>query len=151
MSAPAFTLRRYTAADEDAAMELWRRSWQIAYPRLDFTARLDWWRERWRRELVPTAAIVIAQSQATLVGFVTVDPATGYLDQIVVAPEAWGSGIAEALLAEARKLSPSGLDLAVNADNARAIRFYEKHGFTLTGSDVNTRSGAPIHKMAWRP
>jgi putative acetyltransferase len=151
VSAAAFTLRRYEAADEDAAIELWRRTWQIAYPRLDFNARLDWWRERWRQELVPTAAIVLAQSQTALLGFVTVDPKTRYLDQIVVAPEAWGGGIAEALLAEARRLSPSGLDLAVNADNARAIRFYEKHGFAVTGNDVNPRSGAPIRKMAWRP
>jgi len=151
VSGPAFTLRPYRAADEDAAIELWRRTWQVAYPRLDFTQRLDWWRERWRHELVPTAAIVMAQAQAGLLGFVTVDRSTGYLDQIVVAPEAWGGKIAEALLAEARRLSPAGLDLAVNADNARAIRFYEKHGFVVTGSDVNPRSGAPIRKMAWRP
>ena len=56
MSAAAFRLRPYRAADEDTAIELWRRSWQVAYPHLDFAARLDWWRERWRNELVSTAA-----------------------------------------------------------------------------------------------
>jgi putative acetyltransferase len=151
VSAAAFTLRPYQAADEDTAIELWRRTWQIAYPRLDFTARVDWWRARWRNELVATASIVVAESSGRLLGFVTVDPTTGYLDQIVVAPEAWGSALAGALLAEAKRLSPMGLDLAVNADNARAIRFYEKQGFVVTGSDVNPRSGAPINKMAWRP
>jgi putative acetyltransferase len=151
VSAAAFTLRPYQAADEDTAIELWRRTWQIAYPRLDFTARVDWWRARWRNELVTTASIVVAESSGRLLGFVTVDPTTGYLDQIVVAPEAWGSALAGALLAEAKRLSPAGLDLAVNADNARAIRFYEKQGFVVAGSDVNPRSGAPINKMAWRP
>jgi putative acetyltransferase len=151
VSAAAFTLRPYQAADEDSAIELWRRTWQIAYPRLDFTARVDWWRARWRNELVATASIVVAESSGRLLGFVTVDPTTGYLDQIVVAPEAWGSALAGALLAEAKRLSPAGLDLAVNADNARAIRFYEKQGFVVTGGDVNPRSGAPINKMAWRP
>jgi putative acetyltransferase len=151
VSAAAFTLRPYQAADEDSAIELWRRTWQIAYPRLDFTARVDWWRARWRNELVATARIVVAESSGRLVGFVTVDPTSGYLDQIVVAPEAWGSALAGALLAEAKRLSPAGLDLAVNADNARAIRFYEKQGFVVTGGDVNPRSGAPINKMAWRP
>jgi putative acetyltransferase len=151
VSAAAFTLRPYQAADEDTAIELWRRTWQIAYPRLDFTARVDWWRERWRNELVATSTITVAESRGRLVGLVTVDPRTGYLDQIVVAPEAWGSAIAGALLAEAKRLSPAGLDLAVNADNARAIRFYEKQGFVVTGSDVNPRSGAPVNKMAWRP
>ena len=151
MSAAAFTLRPYQAADEDTAIELWRRTWQIAYPRLDFTARLDWWRERWQNELTATATITIAESRGQLIGFVTVDPRTGYLDQIVVAPEAWGSPIARALLAEAKRLSPEGLDLAVNADNGRAIRFYEREGFVVTGTDANPRSGAPINKMAWRP
>ena len=151
MSAAAFTLRAYLATDEEAAIELWRRTWQIAYPRLDFTARLDWWRQRWRTELMPTATITLAEQGGRLVGFVTVDRGTGYLDQIVVAPEAWGSMVAGALLAEAKRLSPAGLDLAVNADNGRAIRFYEKQGFVVSGSDVNPRSGAPIHKMAWRP
>jgi putative acetyltransferase len=151
VSAAAFTLRPYQAADEDSAIELWCRTWQIAYPRLDFTARVDWWRARWRDELVATATVVVAEAGGRLVGFVTVDPRTRYLDQIVVAPEVWGSALAGALLAEAKRLSPAGLDLAVNADNARAIRFYEKQGFVVSGSDVNPRSGAPINKMAWRP
>lgn len=51
------------------------------------------------------------------------------LDQIEVAPEHWGSGVALALLNEAKRISPNGLNLLVNKDNARAIRFYEKHGF----------------------
>ena len=144
-------LRSYTAADEEAAIELWRRTWQVHYPAIDFTARLPWWRARWRNELVPVATITVAERAGSLVGFVTVDPRTRYLDQIVVAPEAWGSDVAGALIAEAKRLSPGGLDLAVNADNARAIRFYEKQGFATTGEDVNPLSDAPVRKMSWRP
>ncbi|MEA2988108.1 MAG: putative acetyltransferase [Alphaproteobacteria bacterium] len=145
------SLRPYLPADEDAAIELWRRTWQQHYPQLDFTARVAWWRERWRNELVPTATIALAEAGGQLVGFVTVDPKTRYLDQIVVAPEAWGSEVAAALIAEARRLSPGGLDLAVNADNARAIRFYEKQGFAVIGDGSNPLSGAPIRTMSWRP
>jgi putative acetyltransferase len=151
VSAGPVTLRSYQAADEDTAIELWRRTWQIAYPRLDFTARLDWWRQRWRAELAPSATITIAEAAGQVIGFVTVDRATLYLDQIVVAPEAWGSAAAGALLAEAKRQSPAGLDLTVNADNARAIRFYQKQGFVVTGTDANPRSGAPVQKMSWRP
>src|SRR5204862_4906242 len=43
-----FTLRRYRAEDEDAAIGLWRLTWQQAYPSIDFTARVPCWRERWR-------------------------------------------------------------------------------------------------------
>ena len=151
MSETSFSLRPYQVADEAAAIELWRRSWQRAYPRLDFSARLAWWQTRWRTELVPTATVMLAERDGALVGFVTVAPATGYLDQIVVAPEEWGGSLAPALLAEARRIAPAGLDLHVNQDNARAIRFYEKHGFIVSGTDVNPRSGAPVHRMSWRP
>jgi putative acetyltransferase len=143
-------LRPYAVADEAAAIALWQRTWQQAYPQLDFTARVDWWRERWCKELVPQATITIAELDGAMAGFVTVDT-TGYLDQIVVAPEAWGTNVASALLEAAKKIAPTGLDLLVNQDNARAIRFYQKHGFTITGGDTNPRSGAPLHRMSWRP
>jgi putative acetyltransferase len=146
-----FTLRRYGPADEDAAIELWRRTWQLAYPDIDFLARLEWWRQRWRNELVPTATITVAEANGQMIGFVTVDPRSLDLDQVVVAPEAWGSGVAAALVAEAKRISPKGLDLHVNQDNARAIRFYEKQGFVVCGEAMNWRSGAPVHKMSWRP
>ena len=151
MSAQAFTLRPYAAADEDAAIELWRRTWQTAYPHDRFRRARRLVAERWRSELVPRATIVVAEAAGRLVGFVTVEPDTGYLDQIVVAPECWGGGLAETLLAEARRLSPTLLVLLVNNDNARAIRFYEKHGFTLAGDDVNPVSGRPVYRMRWRP
>ena len=144
------TLRRYAAADEDAAIELWRRTWAQHYPHIDFNARVAWWRERWRKELVPVAQIVVAEQAGAVIGFVTVDPKTLYLDQIVVAPEHWGSNVALALLDEAKHISPRGLDLLVNKDNARAIRFYEKHGFAYAGEDKNPVSGIAVNRMNWR-
>jgi putative acetyltransferase len=149
MPEPAAVLRPYRAADEAAAIELWRRTWQQAYPAIDFAARVAWWRERWRSELVPAAAIVVAEAGGALVGFVTVDTATGYLDQIVVAPETWGTGVAELLLDEAKRRSPARLELHVNTDNARAVGFYRNHGFAVAGEDVNPRSGAPVYVMKW--
>ena len=77
-----------------------------------------------------------------LIGFVTVDPQTLYLDQIVVAPECWGSDIGERSVAEAKRVSPAGLDLDVNTDNDRAIRFYEKQGFRQSAAPAKIRSPA---------
>ncbi len=151
MTASAVTLRWYQSADEAACLELWRRSWQVAYPGIDFTARLDWWRERWRNELVPVAKVVVAERDGALAGFVTVDPRTGYLDQIVVAPEAWGSPVAAALIAEAKRIAPDGLELYVNEDNARAIRFYRRSGFVPAGAGAPSLSGAATYRMVWRP
>jgi putative acetyltransferase len=150
MTAP-LRLRPYTGADEEVAIELWRRSWQHAYPDIDFSARLAWWRERWRNELVPGTRITLAERVGALLGFVTIDPNKSYLDQIVVAPEAWGSGIAEALLGEAKRICPKKIELHVNTDNARAIRFYERQGFVVTGEGTNPLSGRAVFAMRWEP
>ena len=144
-----FTLRPYRAEDEDAAISLWHKTWQQAYPSIDFAARLPWWRERWRNELVPDAAIIVAELTARLAGFVTID-GTGYLDQLVVAPEHWGSELGTMLLDEAKRRSPAGIRLKVNTDNARAIRFYERNGFEHAGEDVNPTSGRPVLRMEWK-
>jgi putative acetyltransferase len=146
----AFQLRPYRAEDEDAAIELWCATWQQAYPSIDFAARVPWWRERWRGELVPEASIIVAEQLGALVGFVTIDP-SGYLDQLVVGTQHWGSDLGNTLIAEAKRLSPHGITLKVNADNARAIRFYERNGFVPAGEDVNPSSGRPVLRMEWRP
>ena len=148
-SAP-FHLRPYRAEDEDALIALWQRTWQRAYPAIDFAARVPWWRERWRSELVPKAAIIVAEQDGAPVGFVTIDT-SGYLDQLVVAPDRWGSELAARLVDEAKRRSPDRITLLVNKDNARAIRFYERNGFVHAGEDVNPTSGRPVLKMEWSP
>jgi len=146
----SFTLRPYQASDEGAAIALWQHTWQRAYPAIDFAERVPWWRARWRDELVPNAAIVVAERAGEMTGFVTID-GKGYLDQLVVAPEHWGSPLATMLVKEAKRLSPDRVTLLVNADNARAIRFYARNGFVHAGEDVNPTSGRPVLRMVWQP
>lgn len=143
----AFQLRPYRAADEDAAIALWLETWRLAYPSIDFDARVEWWRKRWRDELIPVSQIVVAEQDGALTGFVTID-ASGYLDQLVVSPAHWGSTLGNALVDEAKRLSPAGVTLKVNADNYRAIRFYQRNGFVQTGEEVNA-SGRKVLLMAW--
>jgi putative acetyltransferase len=144
-----FDLRPYRDDDEDAAIALWEQTWQRAYPDIDFAARVTWWRERWRSELVPNANIVVAEQAGRLIGFVTID-LKGYLDQLVVAPDHWGSDLGNELVDEAKRLSPDGITLLVNTDNARAIRFYRRNGFADAGGDVNPTSGRPVLRMEWK-
>jgi putative acetyltransferase len=145
-----FHLRPYRTDDEDAAIALWLATWQRAYPEIDFAARVAWWRERWRGELVPNATIIVAEQSGDLTGFVTIDT-SGYLDQLVVAPDRWGSSLGNALVDEAKRLSPDRITLLVNTDNDRAIRFYQRNGFVHAGEDVNPTSGRPVLRMEWKP
>jgi putative acetyltransferase len=138
-------------ADLPETLDLWVATWQVAYPAIDFNARRGWAVDHIAELERAGAQSLVVLHGGRIVGAMVVDPATGYLDQIVVASEQQGQGIADLLLAEARRLSPGGLDLHVNKDNARALRFYEKNGFAKAGEDINPRSGAPILKMIWRP
>lgn len=144
-----FSLRPYRASDEETAIALWHRTWRQAYPDIDFTARLAAWRARWKNELAPSAHIVVAEQNNAIVGFVTVDT-TGYLDQLVVDPDLWGSSLGDALIHEAKKMSPDGMTLLVNTDNARAIRFYQRNGFIHTHDDINPISGRAVYGMKWQ-
>jgi len=144
-------VRPMRAEDLAETLDMWVAAWQVAYPDIDFAARRGWTADR-IAELERTGSrSMIALRDGAIVGALVVNPDTGYLDQLVVATDCQGRGVAALLLAEARRMAPAGLDLHVNRDNARAIRFYEKHDFKTTGNDVNPRSGAPIFRMSWRP
>jgi putative acetyltransferase len=143
------TVRPMRPDDLAETLDMWVAAWQAAYPDIDFAARRGWTQDR-IAELERTGShSLVALRHSRIVGALVVNPQTGYLDQIVVAVADQGRGVADMLLAQARRLSPRGLDLHVNQDNARAIRFYQKHGFVTVGEDVNPRSGAPIYRMRW--
>ena len=142
MAAP-YQLRPYRPEDEDAAIALWLETWQQAYPQIDFAARVAWWRERWRSELVPNAAIIVAEQAGALVGL-----RHHRRDRLSRSTRGragrWGSELGDALVDDAKRLSPDRITLLVNKDNARAIRFYERNGFVHAGEDVNPTSGRPV-------
>ncbi len=145
---PGVRLRTRTDADLASLAELWVTSWQETMPAIDFLARRPWFLDHLRK-LEAAGAITLCAFDGLdrLLGFVTFDPATAYLDQLAVAPEAKGSGAASLLLNEARRLSLDGLTLDVNQDNPRALRFYEREGFERIGEGTNSRSGLKTWRL----
>jgi putative acetyltransferase len=143
-------LRVRTNADCASLADLWMASWREAMPDVDFAARQPWFLDH-LQALEADGAITICGFDGLdrLLGFVTFDPAKAYLDQLAVAPEAKGTGAAKLLLGEARRLSPNGLVLDVNQDNARALAFYQREGFAKTAEGVNPRSGLKTWRLHW--
>ena len=92
----------------------------------------------------------MAEWEGRPAGFVTVDPVRRHIDQLAVHPARQGSGVADLLMSGAKALSPVGLELDVNADNARGLRFYARHGFHTVSAGTNPRSGLPTLLLRWR-
>ncbi len=145
---PAFRLAP-RGDDLGPLAELWVASWQAVMPGIDFAARRAWFLACLADLEAQGAKTICAFGAESLLGFILLDETRGVLEQIAVAPERFGSGVGALLLDAAKQLCPLGLRLEVNADNARAVRFYEKAGFAVQEAGVNPASGLKTWRMRW--
>ena len=137
------------AGDEPALVSLWAKAWQATMPQIDFGARRSWLRD-WLTELQEAGATVLVAFADGPIGFATVDH-EGLVDQLAVSPASQGRGVARMLVDAALARHPSGLHLTVNTGNERAVRFYKRYGFVISGHGMNPRSGLPVLEMKLEP
>ena len=97
--------------------------------------------EGWRRRLIEAQTIVAEQGDA-LLGFMTVDIATGWVDFAYVTPEVMGQGVADTLYAivEGRARSAGLRDLETEA-SLLGERFFRRHGWRVITRNQITRDG----------
>jgi GNAT superfamily N-acetyltransferase len=78
--------------------------------------------------------VLIAEDQGVPVGCAATDDC--WLHGFYVVPERWGSGVADTLHEAAlAALDCAEVQLWVLEDNARARRFYERHGWRANGEE----------------
>jgi putative acetyltransferase len=132
------SIRPATNADMGPVADLWHEGWHDGHAGhvpdgLTAARTLTAFHERTPPRVAETTVAVGEAGE--LLGFVMV--VDDEVEQVFVAQEARGTGTAADLLAEAeRQVFASGHEeawLAVVAGNARARRFYEKHGWHDTG------------------
>jgi ribosomal protein S18 acetylase RimI-like enzyme len=131
-------LRPATAADAPEVARIWHLGWRDGHlgnvPDELLPART---RESFETRAAERAGdTTVAEIGGAVAGFVMV--VGDEVEQVYVAAEHRGSGVAGALLAEAeRQIGAAGHEqawLAVVAGNARARRFYERSGWTDNGA-----------------
>jgi len=149
-------MRTADAVEIDHLARLWYDVWhethaQLQPPELTRLRTLESFRER-LQAAIPN--IRVAGPLGAPVGFCVIKDEELY--QLFVSPEARGSGVAAALIADAEaQLAERGVEtvwLACAIGNDRAARFYEKSGWRLAGTVVNpaeTASG-PFPLEVWR-
>ncbi|GAA1546345.1 GNAT family N-acetyltransferase [Actinomadura kijaniata] len=152
-------MRRAVPDDADAVARVHVTAWREAYRGVFPDAYLDGLdpRERaatwWGEMSDPARTVLVAVDGARVVGFASfgpprdADPGGGdraELYAIYLEPGRWGGGGGRALMREVLAgLAPGtrGLVLWVLEGNARAIRFYERHGFVPDGARAVVERG----------
>jgi ribosomal protein S18 acetylase RimI-like enzyme len=134
-------VRAAAAAEIDPVARVWYEGWHDAHAsivpaELTRVRTLESFRDR-VREAIPDVRVV--GPLGAPVGFCIVKGAELY--QLFVSAGSRGSGAAATLIVDAEaRLSASGVEtawLACAIGNARAARFYEKHGWCRVGTMVN--------------
>lgn len=101
--------------------------------------------------LVGTVAVVVEEAGTTDWAGMPVERRQGHLVGVYVAPEHRGSGLSGALFEAALEWAwREGLDrvrLIVHPENARALGFYRKAGFTESGVTVSLEGKPDEHEL----
>lgn len=131
-------MRRATAEDAEAIAAIWLAGWRESHaghvPEALVAARTPASFRSRAAQRIDDAIVAVAD--ATLAGFAMV--AGDEVEQVYVDGAQRGTGVAALLLDEAQRLVAAAGHhtawLAVIASNARARRFYERHGWTDDGA-----------------
>lgn len=132
-----FELRAATEDDAEAIAAIWAAGWRDGHlgnvPGELVAARTDESFRTRASDLVPGSTVAVVDGE--IVGFVTV--VHDEVDQVYVAAHHRGSGVADALLADAeRRVAAAGHAeawLVVVPGNDRALAFYARNGWTDGG------------------
>jgi GNAT superfamily N-acetyltransferase len=160
-------LRAAKEADVPAMVDLQLESWRAGFvPILPSAFRLpdpESFRPRLAEALQGEGVhSTLALEQGRLLGWVTygvnrdpdAGPYDGELRSIFVHPDAWRTGVGSALLTYALEaLAAEGYRAATLwsfADNERANRFYERHGFALDGGEQRREFSAGALEVRYR-
>ena len=145
-------LHYFLRPDHHDAARIWAATSAMVLPDHEFEDRRGWLFNHIEdlHDRGASTVVAIDALNGRLRGFVTIDPDSKQLHQIVVAPEALGSGLARMLLAEARDVAPARMAVEVLRDNARALRFFEREGFRRIGEGRDELTGEVSVKLEWR-
>jgi GNAT superfamily N-acetyltransferase len=153
------SIRRAVPEDAEALAHLHVDVWDDAYTGLMPQGILDDRREkvaervtRWQEILEQSRPILLAEDEEGVVGFASTGPARDNdmeelleLYSLYVRAAYWGTGVGYALFEST--VGDRAAYLWVLAGNERAIRFYERQGFRLDGTEDEHDEGLHVRMV----
>jgi len=142
-------LRAVKDDDMQNLVDLWIRAWKTLPLGINFEGRRNWLPGHLAQLQASGSHLIGVDKNGEIFAFMTINPHTGWMDQMVVDPDFFGFGVAKMLADEAKRISPGFIELDVNKANERAIRFYRRQGFNIIGGGRSQNSGLDTHIMRW--
>ena len=138
-------IRKLQKSDIDRVAEIWLNTNLKAH---DFISE-QYWHGNFDmvKEKFPQAEVYVYESDGKVQGFIGLDGE--YIEGIFVSDEMQSQGIGKVLLdyAKSRK---SELRLNVYRKNTRAIRFYQREGFSVRSEGLDEAVGEKDFLMVWK-
>jgi len=131
--------------DMDGVISLWLAASKKAHHFIDY----EYWQSKqgeMRNVYLPLAETCVLENEGEIKGFISV---VGHvLAALFVHPDHQGKGYGRALLEYVKERVPR-LELKVYKDNANAIRFYSRQGFSVVEETVDEETGQAEFVMGW--
>jgi GNAT superfamily N-acetyltransferase len=142
--------RRPDLEEARAIAEVWLRSRAASVPAIPRPVHTDDEVRSYFDVVVATKDVWVIDERGAIAALLVLDGER--IDQLYVDPDHTGKGHGSSLIAVAKRQRPAGLELWTFEANIRARRFYERHGFVVTGgTDGENEEGAPDVHYEWRP
>lgn len=140
-------LRRAEDADAERIGEVFlaARAGMDYLPRLHSDEETRWWIEH---VVLTECEVRVAEVGGRVVGFAALNGPR--LDHLYVDPEYQGIGIGSELLQSAMETRGPGLELRVFEQNVAAMRFYERHGFSIVERDDGSGNEERLPDVLYR-
>ena len=148
----SLVLRRLVPDDVSDVAAVWHESKQKAYSYLPLQQGLTLKDDEriFRDHVLPGSEIWVAVRNGAIVGFLGLKGS--YVDRLYVHPDHQGRGVGSALMEQAKRLLPAGLELHTHQKNFQARRFYEKHSFRAVRFGMSPPpENEPDVEYHWRP
>lgn len=144
-------VRRARAEEAGEVAGVWLRSRAASVPEIPPPVHAEDEVRGWFRDVVlPERDVWVVDEGDVVVAVLVLDGE--WIDQLYVEPGHTGCGIGSQLVDLAKRQRPSMLKLWTFEANVRAQRFYEHHGFVVTGSTAGeNEEGIPDVRYEWSP
>ena len=138
-------IRKFNKNDIDIVMQIWKNENIKAHNFIEE----EYWQKNYEyvRNLLPNSEIYVYTNQNIIEGFIGIN--NNYIEGIFVKSDSQNKGIGTALLNKAKEIK-TNLTLSVYEKNKKAIKFYQKNGFTIVKENIDINTSQKEYVMLWK-